>query len=75
MLDVGSGPASYPIALCQRFANLKATIFDLPATLNITERFVRDAGMTAASGSSPAIIEAIRSGTVRRSSSFQYHPW
>ncbi len=46
LLDVGSGPASYPIALCQRFANLKVTIFDLPATLKITERFVHDAVMT-----------------------------
>lgn len=46
LLDVGSGPATYPIALCRRCANLKATIFDLPATLKITERFVRDAAMT-----------------------------
>jgi len=46
LLDVGSGPATYPIALCERFANLHATIFDLPATLNITERFVCGAGMT-----------------------------
>src|SRR5262245_7051448 len=27
VLDVGSGPASYPIALCQRFPNLHAKIF------------------------------------------------
>ena len=45
LLDVGSGPASYPIALCHRSDNLKATIFDLPATLKITEGFVRNAGM------------------------------
>ncbi len=45
LLDVGSGPATYPIALCRRFADLKATIFDLPATLKISERFVRDAAM------------------------------
>ena len=45
LLDVGSGPATYPIALCRRFANLNAAIFDLPATLKITARFVRDAGM------------------------------
>jgi len=50
MLDVGSGPATYPIALCQRFADLKATIFDLPATLNITEHFVREAGMAGRIG-------------------------
>jgi len=45
LLDIGSGPATYPIALCRRFADLKATIFDLPATLKISERFVRDAAM------------------------------
>ena len=47
LLDVGSGPATYPIALCRRFAQLNATIFDLPATLKITERFVRDAGLSS----------------------------
>ena len=45
LLDVGSGPATYPIALCQRFPNLRATLFDLPGTLKITERYVRQAGM------------------------------
>ena len=43
LLDVGSGPASYPIALCQRFPQLRATIVDLPGTLKITERFVTEA--------------------------------
>jgi precorrin-6B methylase 2 len=46
LLDVGSGPATYPIALCQRFPQLRATIFDLPATLKITERFTRAAGLS-----------------------------
>ena len=45
LLDVGSGPATYPIALCQRFPKLRATIFDLPGTLAISERYVREAGM------------------------------
>jgi SAM-dependent methyltransferase len=45
LLDVGSGPAIYPIALCQRFAHLRATVFDLPATLEITKRNVQHAGM------------------------------
>jgi SAM-dependent methyltransferase len=45
LLDLGSGPATYPIALCQRFPKLRATIFDLPGTLAITERYVREAGM------------------------------
>src|SRR5215510_11720900 len=43
MLDIGSGPASYPIALCRRFPNLRAKIFDLPGTLAITRRFVQQA--------------------------------
>ena len=45
LLDIGSGPASYPIAFCERFPNLHAKIFDLPGTLAITERYVREAGM------------------------------
>ncbi|MGE5217725.1 MAG: methyltransferase [Chloroflexota bacterium] len=46
LLDIGSGPATYPITLCRRFGGLRATIFDLPGTLAITERYVREAGMT-----------------------------
>jgi O-methyltransferase domain/Dimerisation domain len=46
LLDIGSGPASYPIAFCARFPNLHAKIFDLPGTLAITERYVREARMT-----------------------------
>lgn len=45
LLDVGAGPATYPIALCRRFAHLRATIFDLPGTLEITARYVREAGL------------------------------
>jgi hypothetical protein len=45
LLDVGSGPATYPIALCKKFGHLHATIFDLPATLNLTQGFVREAGL------------------------------
>jgi len=46
LLDIGSGPATYPIELCRRSSKLRATVFDLPATLRITERYVREAGMT-----------------------------
>jgi hypothetical protein len=46
LLDVGSGPATYPISLCQRFSNLRATIFDLPATIKLTEGYVREAGLS-----------------------------
>jgi len=45
LLDIGSGPATYPIHLCRRYPELHATIFDLPGTLKITERYVRDAGL------------------------------
>jgi hypothetical protein len=44
-LDVGSGPATYPIFLCRKYPRLRATIFDLPGTLKITRRYVRDAGL------------------------------
>jgi hypothetical protein len=47
LLDIGSGPATYPIALCQRFTQLRATIVDLPGTLKMTEAFVADANLTA----------------------------
>jgi len=46
LLDVGSGPATYPTAFCKRFPKLRVTIFDLPGTLAITDRYVREAGMT-----------------------------
>jgi hypothetical protein len=46
LLDVGSGPATYPIALCRSLTEVRATIFDLPGTLKITERFVREAEMS-----------------------------
>jgi SAM-dependent methyltransferase len=45
LLDIGSGPATYPIHLCRRYPQLRAAIFDLPATLRVTERFVRAAAM------------------------------
>ena len=45
LLDVGSGPGTYPIELCRRHPDLTATIFDLPATLEVTRRYVADAGM------------------------------
>jgi precorrin-6B methylase 2 len=45
LLDVGSGPATYPIAFCRKHPSLRATIFDLPATLKVTERFVRASNM------------------------------
>jgi SAM-dependent methyltransferase len=45
LLDLGSGPATYPIALCKKFPKLTVTIFDLPGTVGITARYVREAAM------------------------------
>ncbi len=45
LLDVGSGPGTYPIEFCRRHPALEATIFDLPATLEITRRHVAESGV------------------------------
>lgn len=44
LLDVGSGPGSFPIEFCRRHPNLEVTIFDLPATLEVTRRHLAEAG-------------------------------
>jgi SAM-dependent methyltransferase len=44
-LDVGSGPATYPIYLCKKFDHLRATVFDLPGTANLTRRYIQEARM------------------------------
>ncbi len=45
LLDIGSGPGTYAIHLCQSNPHLRAKLFDLPGTMNVTERCVRTAGM------------------------------
>jgi SAM-dependent methyltransferase len=45
LLDVGSGPATYPIFLCRKHSDLRVTVFDLGATLKATERFVDASGV------------------------------
>lgn len=46
LLDIGSGPGTYPIHLCRRFPHLRATIFDLAGTMKLTEGFVRQSGFS-----------------------------
>ena len=58
LLDIGSGPANYPIQLCRKFPQLRATIFDLPATLKITERYVRAAELEKRIGLLPGDYRA-----------------
>jgi len=41
LLDLGGGPGTYAIHFCRQNPELRATIFDLPATQPIAERTVR----------------------------------
>jgi predicted O-methyltransferase YrrM len=45
MLDLGGGAGTNAIAFCQVYPELTATVFDLPATLNVTEKTVKEAGL------------------------------
>src|SRR5262249_11193368 len=45
MLDLGGGAGTNAIAFCQVYSELTATVFDLPATLKLTEKTVKEAGL------------------------------
>ncbi len=45
MLDVAGGPGTYSIAICQRFPDLEAVVWDLPDTLIITRKLIDQFGM------------------------------
>jgi SAM-dependent methyltransferase len=45
MLDLGGGAGTNAIAFCQTYPQLTAAIFDLPATLPLAERTVKEAGL------------------------------
>jgi ubiquinone/menaquinone biosynthesis C-methylase UbiE len=44
VLDVGSGPGTYPMAFLRRHPHLRITIFDLPGTLKVTRRVLEKEG-------------------------------
>lgn len=44
-LDLGGGAGTNAIAVCQLYPELTATVFDLPATLRLTEKTVKEAGL------------------------------
>ena len=44
-LDLGGGAGTNAIAFCQAYPELVATVFDLPATLRLTERMVKEVGL------------------------------
>ncbi len=45
VVDVGGGAGTNAIAFCRAYPHLKATVFDLPQTLKVTERYIREAGL------------------------------
>lgn len=45
MLDLGGGAGTNAMAFCRVYPELTATVFDLPATLKLTERTVKEAGL------------------------------
>lgn len=40
LLDVGGGPGTYSIVLCQRFSELRAVVWDVPETTAITRQVI-----------------------------------
>ncbi len=45
LLDLGGGAGTNAIAFCQAYPDLTAAVFDLPATLCLTEKTVKEAGL------------------------------
>ncbi len=45
LLDLGGGAGTNAIAFCQVYSELSATVFDLPATLRLTGKTVKEAGL------------------------------
>lgn len=60
MLDLGGGAGTNAIAFCRVYPELTATVLDLPATLRLTERTVKEAGLESRI--------ALRSGDFNRDS-------
>jgi len=45
LLDLGGGAGTNAIAFCRVYPEVTATVFDLPATLALTEKTVKEAGL------------------------------
>lgn len=45
LLDLGGGAGTNAIAFCKAYPQLRATIFDLPKTLEVADRLVKEAGL------------------------------
>lgn len=46
LLDIGGGTGAMSIALCEKFLNLKATVFDLPENIEKAKEFVSDSDLS-----------------------------
>ncbi|MEK6537920.1 MAG: methyltransferase [Nitrospirota bacterium] len=46
IIDIGSGPGTYPIAICRKYPHISATIFDLPGTLDVTKKVLKKEGLS-----------------------------
>ena len=45
LIDLGGGPGTYTIALCRKYKRLEAVLFDLPETVSIARKQIREAGL------------------------------
>ncbi|MEN8613905.1 methyltransferase [Dehalogenimonas sp. THU2] len=45
LLDIGGGPGTYAIVLCERFSKLKAVIWDTMETLEIAQQVIKHFGL------------------------------
>lgn len=45
LMDVGGGSGAYPIELCHRYPQLRATVFDLPHVCEVAQRQIDQAGL------------------------------
>ncbi len=45
LLDLGGGAGTNAIAFCTTYPDMRATVFDLPQTLTVAERTVKEAGL------------------------------
>jgi len=50
LMDVGGGPGSYAMALCERNPGLRAMVLDLPETLKIAREMIARLGMSGRVG-------------------------
>jgi ubiquinone/menaquinone biosynthesis C-methylase UbiE len=46
LLDVAGGTGAYSITFCEKYPELTATIIDFPNVIEVSRRYVSDAGMT-----------------------------